>query len=169
MLNTQPYGGGLWRTWFDRDLGLAGKIIVQNKETKKITSHLWDSTDAVMNIASLCIHLESSKEREGFAVNREQHLKPILSMACVDQLMGEGVMPFPEGSNDTFKIETKHFKTFLDRLARDINVDIDEIIDFELSAYDHHKPAITGLHREFLSSPRLDNLCSSLCSLDSLI
>ena len=28
---------------FDRDLGLAGKVIVQNKESKKITSYLWDS------------------------------------------------------------------------------------------------------------------------------
>ena len=32
-----------------------------------------------------------------------------------------------------------------------------------------HPPAITGLHSEFISSPRLDNLASSLCSLDALI
>lgn len=57
-MNIQKYGGGLWRTWFDRDLGLAGKVIVQNKETKKITSYLWDSKQAVVNIPSLCIHLD---------------------------------------------------------------------------------------------------------------
>ena len=32
-----------------------------------------------------------------------------------------------------------------------------------------HRPAITGLHNEFVSSPRLDNLCSSVCALDGLI
>lgn len=32
-----------------------------------------------------------------------------------------------------------------------------------------HPPAITGLHQEFVASPRLDNLASSLCSLDSII
>jgi len=83
--------------------------------------------------------------------------------------MGQGFEPFPEGKDDTFRIQQKHFKTFLDRIATDIGVDIDEIVDFEFSAYDHHKPAITGLHREFVSSPRLDNLASSFCSMDSLI
>ena len=86
MINIQTYGGGLWRTWFDRDLGVAGKVIVQNKETGKMTTKLWDSKDAVMNIPSLCIHLDT--ERDAFKPNKEAHLKPILATSVVDQLMG---------------------------------------------------------------------------------
>ena len=80
QLNMQCYGGGLWRTWFDRDLGLAGKIIVQGSD-KKLSSMLWDSKSAVMNVPSLCIHLD---REDTFKPNKETHLKPILASYAID-------------------------------------------------------------------------------------
>jgi aspartyl aminopeptidase len=59
--------------------------------------------------------------------------------------------------------------TFLQRVADDCSIKPEQIVDFELSAYDFQKPALFGLHREFVASPRLDNLASSLASLDSLV
>ena len=100
QLAMQTYGGGLWRTWFDRDLGLAGKVVYQESENK-IKSKLWDSKDAVMSIPSLCIHLDRGDE---FKPNKETHLKPILATKAMDQLMGEGIEPFPEGKDDVFRV-----------------------------------------------------------------
>jgi aspartyl aminopeptidase len=80
--------------------------------------------------------------------------------------MGEGI---EVDQNDIYNVGAKHYKTFIDRIAMDLEIKTEQIIDFELSAYDFHKPAIIGLHNEFVSSPRLDNLASSLCSLDAIV
>jgi aspartyl aminopeptidase len=131
QMNIQCYGGGLWRTWFDRDLGLAGKIIYKTKENK-LTSALWDSGYAVMSIPSLCIHLD---REPAFNPNKETHLKPILATCVIDQLMGEGIH-VNEDDVDMFKVKEKNYKTFLDKIANDLEIDCDQIIDYELSAYD---------------------------------
>ena len=54
-------------------------------------------------------------------------------------------------------------------MANDLEVQRDQIIDFELSCYDAQPSSLFGLHDEFVSSPRLDNLASSLCAMDALI
>jgi len=106
-------------------------------------------------------------DRAAFSPNKETHLKPILASTIVDQLMGEGITAI-EDEKDVFNIQAKNHKTFLDRIANDIGCKTDEIVDFELAMYDFHPPALTGFHNEFVSSPRLDNLASSLASLDAL-
>ena len=45
----------------------------------------------------------------------------------------------------------------------------EDIVNFELSCYDSQPLSLVGQHEEFLSSPRIDNLASANCSLDSLI
>ena len=139
--------------------------MIKEKDSDKLSTMLWDSKAAVINVPSLCIHLDRNQD---FSFNKETHLKPILATTVIDQLMGESVKPF-EDKPDVYNVGKKHFNTFLDRIAGDLKVDIEQIVDFEFCAYDHHPPAIIGLHQEFVSSPRLDNLASSLCSLDSLI
>jgi len=54
-------------------------------------------------------------------------------------------------------------------MANDLSINRDQIIDFELNCYDSQPSCLVGLHEEFVSSPRLDNMASSLCALDALI
>jgi aspartyl aminopeptidase len=78
MLNTQPYGGGLWHTWFDRDCGIAGRVLVRDG-TGKITSRPVWIDKPIARIPNLAIHLTSGKERDGFEPNLHEHGKALLS------------------------------------------------------------------------------------------
>jgi len=162
QLNIMTYGGGLWRTWFDRDLTLAGKVIIKTPGDK-LESRYWNAVRPLMKVPSLAIHLD---REETFKPNKETHLKPVFSMAVADQLFGEAVEPIED---DKFRIENKHFATLTDLMAKDLSVAREDIVDFELNICDAQPSQLVGLHEEFVSSPRLDNLASSFASLDALI
>lgn len=76
----QTYGGGLWHTWFDRDLTLAGRVIVN--EGGKLVSKYWNAKDPLMKIPNLAIHLTT--ERGKFEPNNETHLKPVIATTIID-------------------------------------------------------------------------------------
>ncbi len=87
-------------------------------------------------------------------------------MCVIDSLFAGGVEKITE---DSFRIDEKHFGTLTQMIAKDIGVKSSQIIDFELNVCDTMPAQLVGMHEEFVSAPRLDNLGSSLCALDSII
>lgn len=59
--HVSTYGGGLWHTWFDRDLVLGGKIVYEDEG--RYTSKLWRSSIPLLKIPNLAIHLCSDREK----------------------------------------------------------------------------------------------------------
>ena len=108
QLNVMTYGGGLWHTWFDRDLKVAGRIIVNNEG--KLESKLVHLNEPLVRIPNLAIHL--TDERGKFEFNKERHLKPIFGL-----------------DKETIGY---HSADLLKMAAADAGVQVEQIVELEL-------------------------------------
>ncbi|KAK6127608.1 hypothetical protein DH2020_038646 [Rehmannia glutinosa] len=91
-VGVQPYGGGLWHTWFDRDLAIAGRVIVrEQKDGSESYSHrLVRIEEPIMRIPTLAIHLDR-EVNDGFKVNKQSHLAPVLATSVkLKRIVGNG-------------------------------------------------------------------------------
>ncbi|GKY94490.1 hypothetical protein MPSEU_000414900 [Mayamaea pseudoterrestris] len=185
QLGVECYGGGLWHTWFDRDLGVSGRVLVRinhgndgnDDTTIKVQQRLVHMAKPLLRIANLAIHLQTTKEREAFVVNKEDHLSPILAMEVKKQLIGErnGAKEEDDTKKDNDKDSNDDGWTeyqspaLLQILAKELNVQASDIVDFELSLFDVQPAALGGMHNEFIHSARLDNLASCFMAVQALV
>jgi len=156
QIGVQVYGGGLWHTWFDRDLSLAGRVMIAPGDGKKLQSRLVHIDKPLLFIPNLAIHLDRNVNSEGFKPNLENHLVPILATE-----VKAGLQKSEPSQN--------HHPVLINCLAKELSCKPEEIRDFELSLFAVQPPCIGGANDEFVFSPRLDNLGMSFCSIRALL
>ena len=170
----------LWHTWFDRDLGISGRVFVRDSTSGTIRQELIKIDRAVLRVPNLAIHLMDAKEREAFKVNKEDHLSPILAMAAEKALKGDSDSNDSDSDDDTKKKKDKSPTTkdgwteyqeplLLQLLSAELNVSIENIVDFELNLFDIQRASLGGVHSEFIHSARLDNLASCFIAIQALV
>ena len=171
--NVQYYGGGLWFTWLDRDLSLAGKVVFKDNEGK-LTSKIIQVEEPIFFIPNCPPHLKSGTERESLTINKEHHLKPLIATLKVN----EALMEDSDEPKDNDKLKDKKLgKTLRKIILKELNKGLEkpiidqgeQIIDYDLVLYDSQSPNLIGLNKEFLASGRLDNLGSSIPALYAMI
>ncbi len=161
QLGVECYGGGLWHTWFDRDLGISGRVLIR-KEDGRIEQQFVNLSTPIARVSTLCIHLQSPEERKAFAVNKETHTSPIIGTQTVLERGAE------EQLNNS-DLENRHEPALLQAIAKKLGVKVSQMADMELNLYDVQPASIGGLANEFLYSARLDNLATVFCSIEALV
>ena len=165
-VGVQCYGGGLWHTWFDRELTVAGRVIVKNPTNPlEMTSRLVYVPKNLLYLPTLAIHLRSAAEREAFGPHKENHLVPIICSHFAESLSA----PPATETDDKTKKPSEQSVPLTRAIAAELGINTEDIVDFDLSIVDRQPAAIGGLHDEFIHAPRIDNLLSVFCSLKAII
>ena len=139
QVGVEVYGGALWNSWLDRDLGLAGRLARYDGSTVLV-----DIARPLLRVPQLAIHLDRAVN-QGLVLDAQQHLLPIWGLGAP-----------AEGDLVEF-------------LAGEVGVDADEIAAHDLVVHDLTPPARLGEEEELLAAPRLDNLASVHAGLAALV
>jgi aspartyl aminopeptidase len=141
-LNVEIYGGLYQKSWMDRPLGVAGKVIVKDGNIFSPKTFLYRSETPLCIIPSLAIHMDRELNKKG-ELDVAKELVPIVSLNSKADLLEE--------------------------IAKIIAVSKDDILDYELFLYNMEQPSEVGLEDEMLASPRLDNITSVSAIMESLM
>ena len=172
QVGVETYGGGIWHSWFDRDLSVAGRVMVREGEGEEgnIVQKLVKVDKPILRIPHLAIHLNRESK---FDPNKETELLPIAGLAEAELNNTAQPQVASAGSGGDYQplkaMTERHHPAFLSLVAEKAGVQVSQIVDFELVLYDTQKACLGGLNDEFIFSPRLDNLNMTFCAVKGLI
>ncbi|MBR4434157.1 MAG: M18 family aminopeptidase [Bacteroidaceae bacterium] len=146
-LNTEVYGGPILYTWFDRPLSVAGRVLLRSDNPLQPVVRRVRIERPLLVIPHLAIHF-NRQVNDGNPLSRQKDMLPVLGVIN-ERLEADGLL--------------------LNVLAEELGVKVDDILDFDLSLYDVQKAVLTGLHEEFVSSGRLDDLAMVHAGLHALL
>ncbi len=146
-LGVEVYGGALYYTWLDRDLGIAGRVFIKGQGAVP-EARLVDLRRPLCRVPSLAIHLNRDVNTEGLKLNAQSHLAPIFGLSAKD------------------KGEASALKNLL---AGEIALPPEAILGWDLALYDLTPCAVGGHDDAFVFAPRLDNQASCHAALSALV
>lgn len=147
QLGVEIYGGPLLASWVDRDLTLAGRLLVRTPNAPPRVV-LVRAPRPLCRIPQVAIHLNRKVNEEGLKLDAQRHLPPILGLGDERALRNEPLVEF---------------------FAAQAGVKPAAVTGYDLEVVDTQPPALGGLHEEFLLAPRLDNLAGSHAALEALL
>jgi aspartyl aminopeptidase len=140
QVGVEVYGGPLWNSWLDRDLGLAGRLVLLDG-----TSVLVNTGRPLLRVPQLAPHLDRQVNQRGLKLDPQEHLLPVWGIG--DVRPGD----------------------LIEFLAAEAGLPAADVVAHDLVLHDVNPPTLSGRQHEFLAAPRLDNLSSTHAGLRAFL
>lgn len=163
-IGVAPYSGALSPQWWDRDLGIGGRLIVRDSaaaaagKPQAIKSVLVKLDHPIGRIPTLAPHFGAVAKGP---FNKETQMVPIIGLQSE-------VEPPTEKEKES-PVYNKHDLRLLRAIAKQAGVALEDVLEVELQLYDFQPGTLGGLDREFLIAGRLDDKLCSYAALYGLI
>jgi aminopeptidase I len=172
QLGVAPYAGAPNNTWWDRDLGIGGRVLV--KEGSKIVSKLVKLDWPIARIPTLAPHFGAAAQGP---FNPETQMVPIIGLEDSEK-SEEAAEPFSkpsfvgssEGGASTFA--STQPPRLVRAIAKELGIKSNEygnIINWELELFDVQPATVGGLDKEFIFAGRVDDKLCSWAAIQALI
>jgi aspartyl aminopeptidase len=135
----EVYGGPLLNSWLDRELELAGRVVMADGAEHLVRS------GPLLRIPQLAVHLDRAVNNEGLVLDRQRHTQPVWGVGDAQA------------------------EDLLARVVAGSGVRASEIAGFDLITVDSQEPRVFGLDDSLFASARLDNLSSVHAGLRALL
>lgn len=145
-LAVEVYGGPILATFADRDLGLAGRVVVRTADGT--AARLVRFEQPLLRLPNLAIHMNREVNEQGLKFNRQTELPLVLGLAT-------------EGQDAEARLR--------ELLADAARAEAKDILSWDLAVHDVQKAALWGSADEFIASGRIDNLASCHAALWALM
>ncbi|MEE1309824.1 MAG: M18 family aminopeptidase [Bacteroidaceae bacterium] len=146
-LNTEVYGGPIMSTWFDRPLTIAGRVIVRSEDVMCPATKLLHVRRPLLQISNLAIHF-NRQVNDGVKLSKQKDVLPILGI---------------------INNELEKGNLLINLICEELNIEQKDILDFDLYLADTAPACTFGIHNEFISSGRLDDLSMVHAGLKALL
>ena len=146
-LNTEVYGGPIMSTWFDRPLTLAGRVIVKGENAMSPQTLLLHVKRPLLQISNLAIHF-NRQVNDSVKLSKQKDVLPILGII-----------------ND----ELEKGNLLMNVITDELNIQKENVLDFDLYLADATPACTFGVHDEFISSGRLDDLSMCWAGVEAMI
>ncbi|KAI2488027.1 Aspartyl aminopeptidase [Pyrenophora tritici-repentis] len=167
QLGVAPYAGALNSTWWDRDLGIGGRVLV--KENGKIVTKLVRLDWPVARIPTLAPHFGAAASGP---FNKETQMVPIVGLDNSDMSStstdGEGWKASVLGGEGAFTATQP--ERLVKAISKELGItDYSTIVNWELELYDTQPACTGGLDHEFIFAGRIDDKLCSWAAIQALL
>ncbi|MBP9218608.1 MAG: M18 family aminopeptidase [Sterolibacterium sp.] len=150
-LAVEVYGGPILATFSDRDLSLAGRVLVRGKNG--IEARLVRFARPLLRLPNLAIHMNREVNEQGLRFNRQTELPLLLGQLTLF------------GASDEASVEAR----LRGLLAGAVQAEACDLLGWDLAIHDTQEGRLWGASEEFIASRQLDNLASSCAALTALL